>query len=132
MCLALIYKQLTIFGWGWAKYRDLSVASRSIKIKLICKTQTNRNILWWPSLIDVLPFDHWVCLFFFSKLDNTAHEQTIICRTRVGISANEKEEKFATNDNNNYWMLENIIWKCAMLLKACSRHRQCFRYLPNT
>ena len=32
----------------------------------------------------------FVC--FFSKLDNTAHEQTIICRTRVGISANEKEE----------------------------------------
>lgn len=44
----------------------------------------------------------FVC--FFSKLDNTAHEQTIICWTRVGISANEKEEKFATNENNNYWM----------------------------
>ena len=64
----------------------------------------------------------FVC--FFSKVgQQSAHEQTIICRTRVGISANEKEEKFATNDNNNYWMLENIIWKCAILLKACSQHK---------
>ena len=43
----------------------------------------------------------FVC-FFFKVGQQSAHEQTIICRTRVGISANEKEEKFATNDNNNY------------------------------
>ena len=64
----------------------------------------------------------FVC-FFFKVGQQSAHEQTIICRTCVGISANEKEEKFATNDNNNYWMLENIIWKSAILLKACSQHK---------
>ena len=69
----------------------------------------------------------FVC-FFFKVGQQSANEQTIICRTSVGISANEKEEKFATNDNNNYWMLENIIWKCAILLKACSQHKQCLRY----
>ena len=131
MCLALIYKQLTIFGWGWAKYRDLSVASRSIKIKLICKTRTNHNILWWPSLIDVLPFDHWVCLFFFQSW-TTLHMSRPLFAEHVLESPPMKRKKNLQNDNNNYWMLENIIWKCAILLKACSWHRQCFRYLPNT
>ena len=35
-------------------------------------------------------------------LDGIAHEQTIICRSRGGLSANEKKEKFASNDNTNY------------------------------
>ena len=35
-------------------------------------------------------------------LDGIAHEQTIICRSRGGLSANEKKEKFASNDDNNY------------------------------
>ena len=34
-----------------------------------------------------------------TQLDGIAHEQTIICRTRGGLSANEKKEKFASNDN---------------------------------
>ena len=33
-------------------------------------------------------------------LDDIAHEQTIICRSRGGLSADEKEEKFASNDHN--------------------------------
>ena len=33
-------------------------------------------------------------------LDGIAHEQTIICRSRGGLSANEKKEKFASNDDN--------------------------------
>ena len=33
------------------------------------------------------------------QLDDMAHEQTIICRSRGRLSANEKEEKFASNDN---------------------------------
>ena len=36
-----------------------------------------------------------------------AHEQTINCRQLFGHvvhSANEKEEKFASNDNGYYWM----------------------------
>ena len=40
-------------------------------------------------------------------LDGIAHEQTIICRqlficrSRGGLSANEKKEKFASNVNND-------------------------------
>ena len=37
-----------------------------------------------------------------TQLDRIAHEQTIICRSRGGLSANEKKEKFASNDNNDY------------------------------
>ena len=42
-----------------------------------------------------------------TQLDGIAHEQTIICeaaicRSRGGLSANEKKEKFASNDNTNY------------------------------
>ena len=32
-------------------------------------------------------------------LNDIAHEHTIICRSRGGLSANEKEETFASNDN---------------------------------
>ena len=34
-------RQLTIFGWDWAKYRDLSVASRSI----FCRSRRLRQII---------------------------------------------------------------------------------------
>ena len=54
---------LKIIGRGWAKYGDLSVASRSIIIVylLICETLTNHDILGYPSSIIVLSFDHQVC-----------------------------------------------------------------------
>ena len=38
-----------------------------------------------------------------TQLDDIAHEQTIICgqfcKSRGGLSANEKEEQFESNDN---------------------------------
>ena len=43
-----------------------------------------------------------------TQLDDIAHEQTInyfwavICRSRGGLSSNEREEKFASNDNLFY------------------------------
>ena len=37
-----------------------------------------------------------------TQLDDIAHEPTIVCRSRGGLSANEKEEQFALNDNKNY------------------------------
>ena len=36
-----VYEKLTSIGWGWAKYRDLSVASRSI----ICRSRRLRQII---------------------------------------------------------------------------------------
>ena len=33
------------------------------------------------------------------QLNNIAHEHTIICRSPGGLSANKKEETFASNDN---------------------------------
>ena len=35
-----------------------------------------------------------------TQLDDIAHEQTNICRSRVGLSSNKKEEKFASNDES--------------------------------
>ena len=37
------------------------------------------------------------------QLDDMAHEQTILCRSRGRLSANGKEEKFASNDNARYF-----------------------------
>ena len=34
------------------------------------------------------------------QLNDIVHEHTIICRSRGGLSANEKEETFAWNDNS--------------------------------
>ena len=52
-------------------------------------------------------------IFSQTQLDGIAHEQTIICeavicRSRGGFSANEKKEKFASNDNTNYDTLITI------------------------
>ena len=43
-----------------------------------------------------------------TQLDGIAHEQTIICRqffcrSRGGLLANEKKEKFASDDNEYLW-----------------------------
>ena len=37
-----------------------------------------------------------------TQLDDIAHGPTIVCRSRGGLSANEKEEYFASNDNKSY------------------------------
>ena len=40
-----------------------------------------------------------------TQVDGIVHGQTIICRQLFvghGLSANEKKEEFASNDNNNY------------------------------
>ena len=52
-------------------------------------------------------------IFSQTKLDGIAHEQpticeAVICRSRGGLSANEKKEKFASNDNTNYDTLITI------------------------
>ena len=50
-----------------------------------------------------------------TQLDDIAHEQTIIaviCRSRGGLSVNEKEEKFASNENVHCATdLENVLSK---------------------
>ena len=141
---------LTLIGRSWAKYRDLSVASRSIicrsrrlsqknlsvrhwQITIFCDNRYRFNncfIIRWPSLFFFnyspknLPFSHKndgkkeksvdsftheqniICSQ--TQLDDIAHEQTInyfwavICRSRGELSSNEKEEKFASNDNLFY------------------------------
>ena len=37
-----------------------------------------------------------------TQLDDIAHDPTLVYRSRVGLSANEKEEQFASNDNKSY------------------------------
>ena len=53
-------QQLTIIGWGWAKYRDLSVASRSIIANNWSMRLTNHNIC--NNRVQ-LSFSQWVCFF---------------------------------------------------------------------
>ena len=97
-----ICRYLTIIGWGWAKYRDLSVASRSIifrsrrlrqiidgrdtgKSQYFAITEFNNCfIIRSPSLFfNEYGFIYtWAEIFNCSQtqLDNIAHEQTIICK----------------------------------------------------
>ena len=42
-----------------------------------------------------------------TQLDGIAHEQTVICRSRGRLSANEKKEKFASNDKVHYGKCES-------------------------
>ena len=139
---AVVKKQVTIIERGWAKYRDLSVASRSI----ICRSRglrqiidvrdtgksryfaitefSNCFIIRSPSLF----FNEYLreakrSAFFHSRTitrgflyawaeyylqPNTVGQHctcadhyllAVICRSRGGLSANEKKEKFASNDN---------------------------------
>ena len=37
-----------------------------------------------------------------TQLDDIAHDPTLVYRSRVGLSANEKEEQFASNDSKSY------------------------------
>ena len=43
-----------------------------------------------------------ICSHSQTKMDDIAHEQTIIWRQLFGLSAYEKQEKFAANDNKSY------------------------------
>ena len=37
-----------------------------------------------------------------TRLDDIAHDPTLVYRSRVGLSADEKEEQFASNDNKSF------------------------------
>ena len=39
-----------------------------------------------------------------TQLDDIAHGPTIVCRSRGGLSAYEKEEHFASNDNKLFFI----------------------------
>ena len=111
-------EQLTIIGQGWAKYRHLSVASRSIsclvEALIIDLRDTDKSRYFaLPRSIIVLSFDHRVCFLmdifrkrcdlpFSPKSDRKkekslvsfTREQNIICRSRGWLTASERKEKF--------------------------------------
>ena len=107
------YIQLTIIGRGWAKYRDLSVASSSI----ICRSRRLRQIIdlqdtgksWYfvitefnncfiiqsPRLFSY--FNHFLTAqgsdlpFFLENVVPSTHEQNIICsKTRLDGTTHEQ------------------------------------------
>ena len=55
--------------------------------------------------------------FSHKSVMSTAHEQHVICRSRGGLSANEKEGQNTSNDNNNYYD-QNSRKKILKFLKA--------------
>ena len=105
------------------KYRDLLAASRSAKSRYFATTKLSFDLRVFFLLNNLLvDLSFWRnsdrkkekgvvsftndpnIIFSQTHLDNIVHEQTIIwraaiCRSRGGLSANEKEEKSATNDN---------------------------------
>ena len=50
----------------------------------------------------MVSFTHEQNIYSQTQLDDMAHDPTLVYRSRVGLSANEKEEKFASNDNKSY------------------------------
>ena len=78
-------------GRGWAKYRDLSVASKSI----ICRSRTchfsrQSDRQKEKSVVSITYVDEQNVVCSQTQLDDIAHEQTIICKqSRGGLSANE-------------------------------------------
>ena len=72
-------KLLAIIEQGWAKYRDLSVASRSIDLR---DTDKSRYFCFGKLReAYVVSFAHEQNIICSqTKLDDIAHEQTIICR----------------------------------------------------
>ena len=76
-------KQLTIIGRRWAKYRDLSVASRSISWRQITDlrdTDKSRHFAITVCSIIVLSFDHRVC--FFNENPREAKRSAIFTQER--------------------------------------------------
>ena len=76
-------KQLTIIGRGWAKYRDLSMASRSMSRKQIIDlrdTDKSRYFAITVCSIIVLSFDHRVC--FFNENPREAKRSAIFTQER--------------------------------------------------
>ena len=60
-----------------------------------------------------LPFSHKRGISIAHKQNNYYMQQNtylwaVICRSRGGLSANEKEGQSTLNDNNNYWVLVSI------------------------
>ena len=52
----------------------------------------------------MVSFTHEQNIYSQTQLDDIAHDHdpTLVYRSRVGLSANEKEEQFASNDNKSY------------------------------
>ena len=146
--LVAAYRELTIIGRGWAKYRNLSVASWSI----ICRSRkiiidlrdTDKSRYFSITEFNNCFIIRSPRLFFFNEYPREAkrsaiftqersHEgekhgflyacaeyylqpntvgwhcawadhylYAIICRSRDGLSANEKKEKFASNGSQQY------------------------------
>ena len=50
-----------------------------------------------------------------TQLDDIAHDPTLVYRSRVGLSANEKEEQFASNDNKSYLFIHSFFFSLRTL-----------------
>ena len=50
----------------------------------------------------MVSFTHEQNIYSQTQLDDIAHDPTLVYRSRVGLSANEKEEQFASNDSKSY------------------------------
>ena len=51
----------------------------------------------------------WAEYYLQPQLDDIAHDPTLVYRSRVGLSATEKEEQFASNDNKFFFFFS--VWE---------------------
>ena len=78
----------------------------------------------YKSVVSITHEQNKTCLVFFktinteTQLDSIAHEQTIICRSRGLLSANEKQEKHASNDNPRYHSFDCMIFSSFLLAQS--------------
>ena len=116
--------QLAIIGWGRAKYRDLSVASRSI----ICQSRRLRQIIdlrdqFWEKKVCymcrfvVLPNK---CIAFFKSLLllPLLLQQLPILKGHMVTTYGQMQNVFVYKCN--YWLL----WKCSCFVKRYFLHIQ--------
>ena len=87
-----------------------NVFGKGSNLPFSCKSDRKKE----KSLVSLMHEQNIICSQ--KKMDNVVHfKQTIICRgliicrSRGEVSANEKEEKFATNDNYFYFQFRPFI-----------------------
>ena len=76
----------------------MNIFGKRSDLPFSCKSYRKKE----KSVVSFAHEQNAICSPSQTKMDDSAHEQTIIWRQLFGLSANEKQEKFAANDNKSY------------------------------
>ena len=76
----------------------MNIFGKRSDLPFSCKSYRKKE----KSVVSFAHEQNAICSHSQTKMDDSAHEQTIIWRQLFGLSANEKQEKIAANDNKSY------------------------------